>query len=138
MAPVSTFVLASAVVCSSPAVALGQETGSDVQVVTGAEVVSSASFALVAGPAAAAAAAATPQAFAIAVQAAITSVLVASGGESQARTQLGDFRTSILMKAGVLAFDGARAAQAAQAPPTSPTSRIELEDPNERKPKPNR
>jgi len=138
MAPVSTLILASAVTCFAPAIALGQETASDVQVVTGVEVISSASLALVAGPAAAAAAAAaTPQAFAIAVQAAITAVLVASGGETEARTQLGDFRTSILMKAGVLSFDGARAAQAAQAPPTSPTPRIEPEDPDERKPKPN-
>ena len=106
MAPVPTLILASAVSCIAPSVALGQETASDVQVITGAEVVSSASFALVAAQATAAAAA-TPQAFAIAVRATITSVSVGSGGETQARAQLGDFRTSILMKAGVLAFDGA-------------------------------
>ena len=122
MAPVPALILASAVASIAPAVALGQETASDVQVITGAEVVSSASFGLVAGPAAAAAAAATPQAFAIAVQATIASVLVDAGGETQARTQLGDFRTSILMKAGVLAFDGAPAPGTSGSPTPSPPS----------------
>jgi hypothetical protein len=127
MAPVPALILAFAVACIAPAVALGQETASDVQVITGAEVVSSASFAIVAGPEAAAVAASTPQAFGIAVQATITSVFVASGGETEARTQLGDFRTSIPMKSVVLAFDGAIA-------PSSPG--IERNGPGERKPKP--
>jgi len=99
-------VLPIAIVCATPEMMLGQETGSDVQLISGSEVVSAVSFALVYGPAAAAA---TPQAFAIAVQATIALVLGAPGGEAEARTQLGDFRASILMKAGVLTFDGERA-----------------------------
>jgi hypothetical protein len=120
LARLAGLVTVVALVSSTPELVLGQETGSDVQVISGIEVVSSVSFALVAGPAAAAGPAPTPQAFAVAVQATITQVMVASGGEAQARTQLGDFRTSILMKAGVLTFDRARAAVGARdADPTT-------------------
>lgn len=111
-------VLPLAVVCATPETMLGQETGSDVQLISGSEVVSAVSFALVAGPAAAAA---TPQAFAVAIQATITLVLVTPGGEAEARAQLGDFRTSILMKAGVLTFDAERAEDSPQPGTGAPT-----------------
>ena len=88
----------------------GQETGSDVHMPPPRIVVSSSALLLQA-----AAAAPTAQAFAAAVQATVTQALGDPLGETHARTQLGDFRTSILIKAGVLAFRGAaRAPRTAQ------------------------
>ena len=101
--------LTAAAVGMAPHDAVGQtpgETGSDVQVASVTAMVSSVSLALVAGPAAAAAAAPTPQAFATALQVAVAQMQVDPGGELQARSQLGNFRTSILMRAGVLSFGG--------------------------------
>ncbi|MFV2007286.1 MAG: hypothetical protein ACC667_07555 [Longimicrobiales bacterium] len=77
----------------------GQETGSDVHMPPPRIVVSSTSLGL-----RAAGAATTAQAFAAAVQATVTQTLGDPLGEAHARTRLGDFRTSILIKAGVLAF----------------------------------
>ncbi len=88
----------------------GQETGSDVQMPSPRIVASSAGLGLQA-----AVAAPTAQAFAAAVQATVTQALGDPLGETHARTQLGDFRTSILIKAGVLAFRGsARASRTAK------------------------
>lgn len=99
--------LAAAVACMAPNAALGQtssgETGSDDHVASVTEMVASVSLALVAGPAAAAP---TPAAFAAAIQATVAQAQVDPRGEPQARAQLGNFRTSILMKAGVLSFGG--------------------------------
>ena len=111
-ARLAVLALAAAVVGMAPNDGVAQtpgETGSDVQVASVTAIVSSVSLALVAGPAAAAAAAPTPQAFAAAVQVTVAQVQVNPGGEPQARSQLGDFRTSILIRAGVLTFRGAPA-----------------------------
>ena len=105
LARLALVALAGAVVGMAPDAAVGQETGSDVQMPSATELVSSASLFLVTGSAVAA----TPQAFAAAVQATVTQALVDPKGEIQARSQLGNFRTSILMKAGVLSFDLAQA-----------------------------
>lgn len=105
LARLALVALAGAVVGMAPDAAVGQEVGSDVQMPSATEIVSSASLFLVAGSVPAA----TPQAFAAAVQATVTQALVDPRGETRARSQLGDFRTSILMKAGVLSFDGAQA-----------------------------
>ena len=80
----------------------GQETGSDVQMPSPRIVASPAALGLQAS-----AAAPTALAFAAAVQATVTQALGDPLGERHARTQLGDFRTSILIRAGVLAFRGA-------------------------------
>jgi hypothetical protein len=88
----------------------GQETGSDVHMPPPRIVVSSTALGL-----RAAGAAPTAQAFAAAVQATVTQTLGDPLGETRARTRLGDFRTSILIKAGVLAFPGsARTPQTAE------------------------
>lgn len=79
----------------------GQETGSDVHMPSPRIMVSSAALGL-----RAAGAAPTAQAFAAAVQATVTLALGDPLGRTYARTQLGDFRTSILIKAGVLTFGG--------------------------------
>lgn len=89
-----------------PCAAHGQETGSDVHMPPPRIVVSSVMLRLQA-----AVAAPTAQAFATAVQAIVTETLGDPLGRTHARTQLGDFRTSILIKAGVLTF-GASAARA--------------------------
>jgi hypothetical protein len=91
----------------APNAAVGQtssgETGSDDHVASVTEMVAAVSLALVAGPTAAAP---TPAAFAAAIQVTVSQVQVDPRGEPQARAQLGNFRTSILMKAGVLSFGG--------------------------------
>lgn len=102
-ARLAAFSLAATVVGMTPSASLGQETGSDDHVASVTELVSAASLALVAGPGGAAP---TPAAFVAAVQLAVAQAQVDPGGEPQARAQLGNFRTSLLMKAGVLSFDG--------------------------------
>ena len=90
--------LLGAALVSAPLVAHGQETGSDVQMPAPRIIVASSTLALGAAPMP------TAQAFAAAVQATVTRSLVNPRGEAQVRAQLGDFRTSILIKAGVLTF----------------------------------
>ena len=122
LARLAVFALAAAGVGMAPSAAAGQtpgETGSDVHVASVTAIVSSVSLALVAGPATAAAAAPTAQAFAAAVQITVAQVQVDPRGEPQARSQLGNFRTSILMRAGVLTFGAA--------PAPSPTTDGEAE-----------
>ncbi len=84
----------------------GQETGSDVHMPPPRIVVSSAALGLQA-----AGATPTAQAFAAVVQATVTQTLGDPLGRAHARTQLGDFRTSILIKAGVLTFGGSARAR---------------------------
>ncbi len=79
----------------------GQETGSDVHMPPPRIIVSPAALSLQA-----AAASPTAQAFAAAVQATVAQALGDPLGKLHARTRLGDFRTSILIKAGVLTFGG--------------------------------
>ncbi|GMR14023.1 MAG: hypothetical protein BMS9Abin29_2251 [Gemmatimonadota bacterium] len=89
----------------------GQETGSDVHMPPPRIVVSSVALGLQT-----AGAAPTAQAFAARVQQTVAQTRGDPRGESRARTQLGDFRASILIKAGVLSFGGsARAPRTAEA-----------------------
>lgn len=98
-----------------PRATQGQETGSDVHMPPPRIVVSSAALGLQA-----AAAAATAQAFAAAVQATVTQALGDPLGKLHARRQLGDFRTSILIKAGVLRFGGSARARGTTESATRP------------------
>ncbi len=103
-------VLFGAALLLGPRPTQGQETGSDVNVPPPWNMVSSAALVLQA-----AATAPTAQAFAATIQATVTQALGDPLGEARVRTQLGDFRTSILIKAGVLAFRGsARAPRTAE------------------------
>lgn len=88
----------------------GQEVYSDVKIPPPREVVTSVPAATGFGGGQATAGVATAQAFQAAVLTTVADVQAGSIGEVQARSQLGNFTASLLVKAGLLSFGSAIAA----------------------------